>query len=285
MGRPSAPPRGAPEVRRRDWVFRRRLRSARAMEAALAGLLAQHPALRVLPPGTRVQCTLTGHELPCQLAALQAYTSSKKYLRLNKVQGVWDYREYEPHIVPSTKNRHQLFCKLTLRHFNRTPEQVLDHVRGQRYQKALRRYEECQKAGVEYIPVCLLQKRRRQQQQQEQQPKSSRQPCQKEFWEPLPSDEDEKETDDSMSDLYPAEMFPERRPAGKEGNDEFRMDSDEEVAQPTTEDGKESETMAASSVLGGKRGKKQAGNSLKKFKNRHRKPKSFRKAVNGNDVM
>ncbi|XP_060106568.1 surfeit locus protein 2 [Heteronotia binoei] len=251
--------------------------------------LAQHPALRVLPPGSRVQCTLTGHELPCQLAALQAYTSSRKYLRLNKVSGAWDYRDYEPHIVPSTKNRHQLFCKLTLRHFNRTPEQVLHHVQGHRYQKALKRYEECQKAGVEYVPACLLQRRRRwrQWQQRDQQPNSSRQPCQKgEFWEPLPSDEDGKETDDSMSDLYPPEMFPERSPAGKEGSDEFMTDSDEEVAKPAMEAGKGSKAVATGSVVGGKRGKKQTGGSLKKkLKSQHRKPRSFRKAVNGNDVM
>lgn len=34
--------------------------------------------------------------------------------------------------------RHQLFCKLTLRHINRSPEHVLRHTQGRRYQKALR---------------------------------------------------------------------------------------------------------------------------------------------------
>ncbi|KAL8174625.1 UNVERIFIED_CONTAM: hypothetical protein K2H54_050230 [Gekko kuhli] len=189
------------------------------------------------------------------------------------------------------RRKHQLFCKLTLRHFNRTPEQVLHHVRGQRYQKALKRYEECQKAGVEYVPACLLQRRRRQwrqqQQPRDQQPNCSRQPCQKEeFWEPLPSDEGGEETDDSMSDLYPSELFPERSPARKEGSDEFMTDSDEEAAKPALEGGKGSEAVTASSVVGGKRGKKQAGSPLKKkLKSWHRKPKSFHKAVNGNDAV
>lgn len=35
--------------------------------------------------------------------------------------------------------RHQLFCKLTLRHINKSPEHVLRHTQGQRYQKALRK--------------------------------------------------------------------------------------------------------------------------------------------------
>lgn len=33
--------------------------------------------------------------------------------------------------------RHQLFCKLTLRHINKSPEHVLRHTQGRRYQRAL----------------------------------------------------------------------------------------------------------------------------------------------------
>lgn len=57
----------------------------------------------------QVRCTLTGHELPCQLPELQAFTAGKKYLRLSKAPGVSDYSEYEPHIVPSTKNPYVRF--------------------------------------------------------------------------------------------------------------------------------------------------------------------------------
>nr|XP_056716177.1 surfeit locus protein 2 [Euleptes europaea] len=233
----------------------------------LEGFLQQHPALRLLPAGNRVQCTLTGHELPCKLDALQAYTTSKKYLRLTKVPGTCDYREYEPHIVPSTKDPHQLFCKLTLRHINRTPEQVLFHVQGRRYQKALKRYEECQKEGVEYVPACLLRRQPRRRWRQNHQPNSCQQPRQKgEFWEPLPSDEDGEETDDSMSDLYPPAMFPERSQGGKEDSDEFMTDSDEEVAKPAMEHAKGGEAKDVGSAVGSKRGKTQAGPLKKKFK-------------------
>lgn len=37
--------------------------------------------------------------------------------------------------------RHQLFCRLTLRHINKCPEHVLRHTRGRRYQRALRECE------------------------------------------------------------------------------------------------------------------------------------------------
>lgn len=160
----------------------------------------------------QVRCRLTGHEMPCRLSELQAYTNGKKYQRLIKTAREFDYGKFEPHIVPSTKNlyvffllcvvlytlfnlwhkvvelytvleslwtgkvfikylsalstvlisekllsnsilklccwlflsfflclvRHQLFCKLTLRHINKFPEHVLRHVQGKRYQKALK---------------------------------------------------------------------------------------------------------------------------------------------------
>lgn len=35
--------------------------------------------------------------------------------------------------------RHQLFCKLTLRHINKAPEHVLRHTQGRRYQRALQK--------------------------------------------------------------------------------------------------------------------------------------------------
>lgn len=58
-------------------------------------------------PGTvapQVQCALTGHELPCRLPELQVYTRGKKYQRLARACPAFDYAEFEPHIVPSTKN-------------------------------------------------------------------------------------------------------------------------------------------------------------------------------------
>lgn len=51
-----------------------------------------------------MRCRLTGHELPCRLSELQAYTSGKKYQRLIKAAREFDYGTFEPHIVPSTKN-------------------------------------------------------------------------------------------------------------------------------------------------------------------------------------
>lgn len=103
---------------------------------AVKAFLSQHPSLRLLPgtnkvragrgaegrgrermlgsgralppthplPCPQVRCSLTGHELPCRLPELQVYTRGKKYRRLARAPTAFDYAEFEPHVVPSTKN-------------------------------------------------------------------------------------------------------------------------------------------------------------------------------------
>ncbi|XP_033923462.1 surfeit locus protein 2 isoform X1 [Melopsittacus undulatus] len=236
-------------------------------------------------PLGRVRCRLTGHEMPCRLSDLQTYTNGKKYQRLIKTAREFDYSMFEPHIVPSTKNLHQLFCKLTLRHINKYPEQVLSHVQGRRYQKALKTYEECQKEGVEYIPACLRQKQRRTQHSDDQMNRS-RQPYRKEeFWEPQSSDENGEETDDSMSDLYPSALFPRKSPAAPQttkGSDDFAKDSEKDGTKQNGDMNREGGGSTDDSrASGNKRGKKQSGPLKKKFKSLHRKPKNLKKAANG----
>ncbi|NXI71240.1 SURF2 protein, partial [Anseranas semipalmata] len=249
--------------------------------------LRQHPLLSLAEPG-KVRCRLTGHEMPCRLSELQAYTDGKRYQRLIKTAGEFDYGKFEPHIVPSTKNLHQLFCKLTVRHINKFPEHVLRHVQGKRYQKALKAYEKCQKEGVEYVPACLRQKQQRRQHPDDQM-NGNRQPQRKEeFWEPKSprTDGDGEETDDSMSDLYPPELFPEKSPAAPqntEATDGFATDSEDDGAKLTGENGdvnREDGGKLDVNRAAGKRGKKQSGPSKKKFKSGHQ-PKNFKKATNG----
>ncbi|XP_004677914.1 PREDICTED: surfeit locus protein 2 [Condylura cristata] len=173
----------------------------------------------------RVRCALTGHELPCRLPELQVYTRGKKYQRLVRTNPAFDYAEFEPHVVPSTKNPRQLFCRLTLRHINRDPAHVQRHTQGRRFQRALRQYDECQKQGVEYVPACLLHKRKRRREGQadgEGPPGPGTA-----FWEPASSDDDAapSDSDDSMTDLYPPELFTKKDLGDTEGSAEtFQAD-------------------------------------------------------------
>jgi hypothetical protein len=85
-------------TRRSGTRERRGCRSAGVEEVRGRGALT--PALAC----PQVRCVLTGHELPCRLAELQLYTRGKKYQRLARAAPAFDYVEFEPHIVPSTKH-------------------------------------------------------------------------------------------------------------------------------------------------------------------------------------
>ncbi|ELR55176.1 hypothetical protein M91_19667, partial [Bos mutus] len=209
---------------------------------------------------------------------LQVYPRGKKYQRLVRASPAFDYAEFEPHIVPSTKNPHQLFCKLTLRHINKSPEHVLRHTQGQRYQRALRKYEECQERGVEFVPACLLHKRRRREDQQDGDgPPRPREA----FWEPPSSDDGAapSDSDDSMTDLYPPELFakkdPEATGPGDSTDDFLTEDEDEKPRCPREPGPEDSRALEAGRERVLKRRKKRSSSLKKKFKNHHRKPKSF----------
>ncbi|KAM5259489.1 surfeit locus protein 2 isoform 1-T1 [Hipposideros larvatus] len=247
--------------------------------ADVRAFLREHPSLRLEPGACKVRCALTGHELPCRLPELQVYTSGKRYRRLVRASPAFDYAEFEPHIVPSTKNPHQLFCRLTLRHINRSPEHVLRHTQGRRYQKALRKYEECQKQGVEYVPACLLHKRKRKEDRTDGDGPSRPRAA---FWEPESSDDDGAAlsgSDDSMTDLYPPELFTERdlgRTEHRDSPDAFLTDEDGKPKHPREQGPGDGEEMDVDRKMALKRGKKQLGSSKKRLKSHHRKPKRFR---------
>ncbi|KAM6183860.1 surfeit locus protein 2 isoform 2-T2 [Erethizon dorsatum] len=241
---------------------------------ALRAFLSQHPSLRLLPGANRVRCSLTGHELPCRLLELQVYTRGRKYQRLARASPAFDYAAFEPHIVPSTKHPHQLFCRLTLRHINKSPEHVLRHTQGRRYQRALRKYEECQKQGMEFVPACLLHKRRREDHTNGDGPPGPGDT----FWQPESSDEAAL-SEDSMTDLYPPELFTKKDLGGPENGgdtDDFLTDHEDEKPRPPggKSSGDRSEIEVAREQIC-KRRKKQRGSQTKKLKSCHRRPKSL----------
>ncbi|KAM7368941.1 hypothetical protein PAMP_013242 [Pampus punctatissimus] len=201
------------------------------LPADLKAFLLNHPFLQ-LTDDKKIKCTLNGHEFPCNLTELQNFTKAKKYEKLSAA-AEFNYSQYEPHIVSSTKQPKQLFCKLTLRHLNRQPHHVLRHVNGKRFRKALSKYEECVKQGIEFVPARLKQKRPKdigEEVNRGRAPKHGNN-----MWEPSSSDDHHSDSEDSMSDLYPSSMFTVKNQAeetmedsGDEEEDDFQTDEDEE---------------------------------------------------------
>ncbi|XP_030598890.1 surfeit locus protein 2 [Archocentrus centrarchus] len=201
------------------------------LPADLRAFLLNHPFLE-LTDGKKIRCTLNGHEFPCNLTELQNFTQGKKYEKLSAA-AEFNYSQYEPHIVPSTKQPNQLFCKLTLRHLNRQPHHVLKHVNGKRFKKALSKYEECVRQGIEFVPARLTQKRPR---DTEEVGRGKPSRHSNSAWEPSSSEDDHSDSEDSMSDLYPPSIFTLKNPAEEsiedgrdEEEDDFQTDEDEEM--------------------------------------------------------
>ncbi|KAM8829005.1 surfeit locus protein 2 [Spinachia spinachia] len=226
------------------------------LPADIRAFLLHHPFLQ-LTDSKKIKCTLNGHEMPCNLTQLQHFTEGRKYVTLSAA-AQFNYSQYEPHVVPSTKQPKQLFCKLTLRHLNRQPHHVLRHVNGKRFKKALCKYEECAKQGIEFVPAALKQKRPRDTGEDARERPSNKG---SKSWEPSSSDDDQSDSEDSLSDLYPPTMFTLKNEAddGMQGadnvaEDDFKTDEEEEM---------EVETQ--------KRKKVQAGGFQKKFRNNNNK--------------
>ncbi|KAK2819205.1 hypothetical protein Q5P01_024766 [Channa striata] len=228
------------------------------LPADLRAFLLNHPCFQ-LTDGTKLKCTLNGHEFPCNLAELQKFTEGKKYKKL-RATADFNYSQYEPHIVPSTKQPNQLFCKLTLRHLNRQPHHILRHVNGKRFKKALSKYEECVQHGTEYVPARLKQKKPKDTDEEVKRGRASKHG--KSMWEPSSSDEDHSDSEDSMSDLYPSSMFTLKKPA----EESIEGDKDEEEDDFQTD---EDEEMEVDKQVVQKRKKVQGGGFQKKFRNNH----------------
>ncbi|KAM4719765.1 surfeit locus protein 2 [Anableps anableps] len=241
------------------------------LPADIRTFLIDHPFFQ-LTDGKKIKCTLNGHEMPCSMAELQRFIQGKKYKKLNSA-AEFNYSQYEPHIVSSTKQPNRLFCKLTLRHLNRQPDHVLRHVSGKRYKKALSHYEECAQKGTEFVPARLKQKKPKNT-GEEMGPSPKRRP--NGMWEPSSSEEEHSDSEDSMSDLYPSSMFSLKNPAVE---NTAGGDDDEEDDFQTDED----EEMEVDTQVVQKRKKVQGGGFQKKSRNYRWKSgrKKHKKAQNG----
>ncbi|XP_033845204.1 surfeit locus protein 2 [Periophthalmus magnuspinnatus] len=193
-----------------------------------------HPCFE-LTADKKVKCTLNGHEFPCSVTELQKFTQAKKFKTLSAA-AEFNYSQFEPHIVPSSKRPNQLFCKLTLRHLNQKPHHVMRHVSGKRFKKALAKYEECQKQGIEFVPARLKQKRPKDSEEDVRHGHSSKRG--NGMWEPTSSEGEHSDSEDSMSDLYPPSMFtlknpPEQKEGDCDEEDGFMTDEEEQMEKPT----------------------------------------------------
>jgi len=185
------------------------------MEPELQKYLEDFPSLALDKEKQKLKCRFTSHEMPVTVSAIKTYVNGKKYRKAAE-QHAYNYEQYKPHLMPSTKKRHfhELFCHLTLRHIGYTPQDVKRHVNGKKFKSALKKWEACQKSGEKFVPRAGG--------RQKKKIKSGDSDDQDSLGGGVSEDEglsDEDEQDDDMSDLYPEKFF------SKEDSDEEDLEA------------------------------------------------------------
>lgn len=187
----------------------------------LEDLMSRFPSLSFVEDGKKIKCGLTGHEMPPKMEVIKVYVTGKKFLKLHQQQK-YDYLQHRPHLVDheDEKHRNQLYCNLTHRFVNKVPEHVERHVKGKRYQRELKRYQDCVSKGINYTS-----RRKPQNTKKEKDSKATKKTDQEQLeMDFIPTDsEDEEgnESDGNLDDLYPEDDFTEAddvQPAASEDN-------------------------------------------------------------------
>lgn len=162
-------------------------------------ILSKNTNLKYLPDKKKIHCTLSGHEMSCDEKIINIYLNGKKYRRLKDLKDNCDFAKYKEHLVDSKKkfHKHQLFCLLTLKHINKEASHIEKHVNGCKFQKALKRWEECKRTGIKYVPISRKQKQRA----------DDGDYLDDSLNNSLDNDDEGNNSDDSLSDLYPNTMI------------------------------------------------------------------------------
>jgi hypothetical protein len=97
----------------------------------IASLLSAYSSLTLTDTG-KVQCRLSGHEMPPKAEAIRAYIDGSAYRRAESRSRV-DLESLLPYIIPSRTSSHKLYCKLTQREINFLADEVTAHMTGAKF--------------------------------------------------------------------------------------------------------------------------------------------------------
>jgi hypothetical protein len=114
---------------------------------SLAVLLQQHADILTLQSNNRLKCSITGHEIPPSLDAVQAHINGKKFKKARE----WytrDYSQYLPWVIEHKSDPTKLFCTVTRMVLNKIPTEVEKHVNGKRFLR-LKKDAEDKKKGLD----------------------------------------------------------------------------------------------------------------------------------------
>jgi hypothetical protein len=120
------------------------------LPAELKPFLKKHRSLSLLSCGTKLRCSLTGHEMKACAAAVAPYVSGARYTKARK----WYSRSFASYLTPELlplaeewlrphkDSDKLLFCALTRRAVNKIPEKVISHLFSRRFLRFLELHKE-----------------------------------------------------------------------------------------------------------------------------------------------
>jgi hypothetical protein len=102
---------------------------------SLSDFIKLHENVLKLTDTNRIQCLLTGHEMPPDLETIRRYLDSKSYRKAASWYSK-DYSMYLPYLVPhKSGDPKKVFCVLTKKTLNKIPDQVEKHVNGKQFKR------------------------------------------------------------------------------------------------------------------------------------------------------
>ncbi|MFH4984573.1 hypothetical protein AB6A40_011282 [Gnathostoma spinigerum] len=101
-------------------------------DSKLEELLKLYPVFEHCERG-KLQCTLTGHEIPCQLEQLTPYVQTKKFINAWKIHNIM--QKYGSYFDDLGERKYG--CKLTMKIIAADPDDLERHIAGKKFRKAL----------------------------------------------------------------------------------------------------------------------------------------------------
>ena len=82
---------------------------------------------------TKVHCSLTDHDIPATVEAVQAHIKGRRFQRASWMAHDWS--QYQPWLIANRLDDRLLFCTLTRKPVNKIPKDVTAHMNGKRFKR------------------------------------------------------------------------------------------------------------------------------------------------------
>ena len=92
-------------------------------------------------PNNKIKCSVTGHEMSCDVAVVQAHLAGKKFKKAQRNESQ-DLGKFAPMIIQNVEHENKMYCTLTGFTLNKIASEIETHMRGKRFRRLRKEYDE-----------------------------------------------------------------------------------------------------------------------------------------------